>query len=185
MTDVGLAILDDDSELDLLVLAASSGDEHAWREVCQDVELALGKLLRDPRVTGRAPLRDAERKHVIAEVLARLREDGFRRLALYVEQRRTHSTPRFSTWLRVLAQRAMREQPRAMPAASAAMHQVLHRAAELLDEPQLSALELWTQSASFGEIAGELGFGSPDVARGQVEAALDALRDDFRARAAR
>lgn len=59
--------------------------------------------------------------------------------------------------------------------------EVLRYAAGTVPEPQLSALEMWAQSASFEEIAGELGVADGSAgAEKLVRAAIERLRRRFR-----
>jgi DNA-directed RNA polymerase specialized sigma24 family protein len=57
---------------------------------------------------------------------------------------------------------------------------VLRYAAESVPEPGLSALELWTQSASYDDIARELELDGADSAEKLVRAAIERLRRRFR-----
>jgi DNA-directed RNA polymerase specialized sigma24 family protein len=58
--------------------------------------------------------------------------------------------------------------------------EVLRYATGAVAEPGLSALELWTQSASYDDIARELELPGPDSAEKLVRAAIERLRRRFR-----
>ena len=61
--------------------------------------------------------------------------------------------------------------------------ELLRYAADHVPEAQLAALELWTQSAGYDEIARELGLASSSEAERMVRAAIERLRRRFRGEA--
>jgi len=71
----------------------------------EDVEPWLEKLVANPRFLGRLGQREDDRANIILEVMARLYADGFHRLKLFVESRRTSPQLKFKTWLRVVTKR--------------------------------------------------------------------------------
>ncbi|MFT3695932.1 MAG: hypothetical protein QM831_22540 [Kofleriaceae bacterium] len=95
----------DDVGMEALVVRAAVGDASAWRELWVYVEPWLEKLVGNPRFLGRVGQRDDDRSNILLEVMARLHADGFDRLKLYVETRRTNPNIKFKTWLRVVAKR--------------------------------------------------------------------------------
>ena len=92
-------------ELESLVESAARGDSAAWRALWEEVEPWLEKLVANPRFLGRLGQREDDRANIIVEVMARLYADGFHRLKLFVESRRTSPQLKFKTWLRVVTKR--------------------------------------------------------------------------------
>ena len=205
----------DDRELEARVALAAGGDTAAWRDVWENVEPWLEKIVANPRFLGRLGQRDEDRANIMVEVMARLHADGFRRLQLYVETRATNPQLGFKPWLRVVAKRVgidylrghqsyldRRRDPQRgtapgewvqrgqMPSENrlgerppvtnrGTALELLRYAAQSVSEPALSALELWTQSASYDEIARELGITADEAAK-LVRAAIERLRRRFR-----
>jgi DNA-directed RNA polymerase specialized sigma24 family protein len=95
----------DERELETLVARAAGGDGAAWRELWEEVEPWLEKVVANPRFLGRVGQRDDDRSNIIVEVMARLHADGFHRLKLYVDTRRTSPQLKFKSWLRVVVKR--------------------------------------------------------------------------------
>ncbi len=58
--------------------------------------------------------------------------------------------------------------------------ELLRYAADHVPEPQLTALEMWTQSAGYDDIARDLGLASAAEAERMVRAAIERLRRRFR-----
>jgi DNA-directed RNA polymerase specialized sigma24 family protein len=200
------------------VARAAEGDAAAWRTLWEEVEPWLENTIGNPRFLGRVGQRDDDRSNIVVEVMARLHADGFHRLKLYVETRRTSPQLKFKTWLRVVAKRVgidylrghenYRDRRRAPDRGSAPGRwvepgtlppqselpgerppitnrgtalELLRYAAAAVPEPQLSALELWTEGASFDEIARELEVtAGADGAEKLVRAAVERLRRRFR-----
>jgi DNA-directed RNA polymerase specialized sigma24 family protein len=208
----------DEGQLEALVARAAEGDAASWRMLWQEVEPWLDRMVANPRFLGRVGQRDDDRSNIIVEVMARLHADGFHRLKLYVEMRRTSPQLKFKVWLRVVAKRVgidylrghenYRDRRRDPDRGSAAGQwvepgtlpsqsklpgerpqmtnrgtalELLRYAAGAVPEPQLSALELWTEGASFDDIARELevGAGAPGAEK-LVRAAIERLRRRFR-----
>jgi len=208
----------DDAELERLVARAAEGETFAWRALWEDVEPWLEKVVANPRFLGRVGQRADDRSNIIVEVMARLHSDGFHRLKLYVETRRTSPQLKFKTWLRVVTKRVgidylrghqnyvdRRRDPNRgsapgqwveagpLPSGSklggerppvtnrGTALELLRYAAGAVPEPALSALELWTQSASYHDIARELEIeGGAEGAEKLVRAAIERLRRRFR-----
>jgi DNA-directed RNA polymerase specialized sigma24 family protein len=99
-----VSIMADEVQLEALVARAATGDTSAWRALWKDVEPWLEKLA-NPSFLGRVGQREDDRNNIMIEVMARLHADGFHRLQLYVETRRTSPNLKFKTWLRVVAKR--------------------------------------------------------------------------------
>ncbi len=94
-----------EAQLEVLVAQAAEGDTAAWRALWEDMEPWLEKVVAHPSFLGRVGQRDDDRSNILLEVMARLHADGFQRLKLYVETRRTSPKLKFRTWLRVVAKR--------------------------------------------------------------------------------
>ena len=88
-----------------LVADAAGGNEAAWVALWLQVEPMLLRLARSPRVSGRMSEDEDDCRNIVVEVMARLRDDGFRRLRLYVEQHDRNPGLAFEPWLRVVARR--------------------------------------------------------------------------------
>lgn len=208
----------DETQLEVLVARAAEGDTSAWRAVWEDVEPWLEKVVGNPRFLGRVGQRDDDRSNIIVEVMARLHSDGFHRLKLYVETRRTSPQLKFKTWLRVVTKRVGIDylrghenyvdrrrdpnrgsapgqwiEPGTLPSQSklpgerppmtnrGTALELLRYASGAVPEPQLSALELWTEGASYDDIARELEIeGGGAAAEKLVRAAIERLRRKFR-----
>lgn len=170
--------------METLVERAASGFPGAWEELWAVVEPMLVRIVKNPRFVGRVGQREPDLENVVREVAARLREDNAERLRLYVAARRDNPKLHFETWLRVVAKRAgidyvqgaAETEDAALSGERTAL--LLQRAIVLLDEIELSALELWVQSASFQQIADEVTGGDVYAARAAVDRALTRLRED-------
>jgi DNA-directed RNA polymerase specialized sigma24 family protein len=95
----------DEDTLKVLVAHAANGDTASWRTLWEEVEPWLERMVANPRFLGRVGQRDDDRSNILIEVMARLHADGFHRLKLYVETRRTSPQLKFKSWLRVVAKR--------------------------------------------------------------------------------
>lgn len=208
----------DEGQLEGLVASAAAGDTASWSALWEDVEPWLERVVANPRFLGRVGQRDDDRSNIILEVMVRLHADGFHRLKLYVETRRTNPRLRFRTWLRVVAKRVGIDylrghenyldrrrdpnrsgapgtwrEPATLPSQSklpgedpgmtnrGTALELLRYATAAVPEPQLSALELWTEGSSYESIARELELA--DGSRGAeklVRAAIERLRRRFR-----
>lgn len=105
LTDVSPPDPPIDDELEALVRRAASGDEEGWQALWRRVEPKLVRIVSRPSFLARLGQREDDRRNVVLEVMARLRADGFRRLALYLEARADNPRLGFMTWLRVVAKR--------------------------------------------------------------------------------
>ena len=92
-------------ELEELVRDTLAGDPAAWQRLWQQVEPILYRMLRRPAVLGRLSDSEDDCRNIVVEVMARLRTNGFARLARYAEARRAHPTLPFVGWLVVVAKR--------------------------------------------------------------------------------
>ena len=207
----------DEQEVEVLVAAAAAQDEAAWQRLWAAIEPPLSRIIAQPRFLGRLGQREDDRHNIVVAVMARLRDDGFRRLRVYLEAKQGNARLRFFSWLRVVAKRVgidyLRAHPdyvrrhdadasqpghwvetRTMPPASrvggerppvtnrGTARELLRYAAGALPDDQRQALELWTQSESFGEIAHALGLGAAGDAERLVRAAIERLRRHYRER---
>lgn len=105
----------DDPELEPLVDAASAGDGEAWQELWRRIEGPLAAILRRPSVLGPLSRSDDPVKDVLVALMAKLRDDGFRRLHAYVEARRADPGLTFMRWVVVVAKRVALDRIRADP----------------------------------------------------------------------
>jgi DNA-directed RNA polymerase specialized sigma24 family protein len=106
---------DDEARLETLVARSADGDEAAWRELWTEVEPRLCRLIGRPRFLGRLGRQEDDRHNIVVEVMARLREQGFHRLRLYLGARAKNPRLGFFTWLRVVAKRVAIDYMRAHP----------------------------------------------------------------------
>ena len=88
-----------------LVRRSCDGDEEAWQALWRWMDPKLEVLVRRPRFLARLSQHDDDRRAIVLEVMARLREDHFRRLKLFLKAREQdrHLAP--MTWLTVVAKR--------------------------------------------------------------------------------
>ncbi len=205
----------DEEELETLVVAAAARDESAWQRLWSATEPQLLRIVAQPRFLGRLGQREDDRRNIVVAVMARLRADHFKRLAMYLEARATNPRLRFMSWLRVVAKRVgidylrahpdyvRRHEPDAsrpgvwidpatLPPASqlrgerppvtdrGTARTMLQFAADAIPDDQRRALELWTQSESFEDIARTLGLSTGQQAERMVRAAIERLRRRFR-----
>lgn len=198
----------DEHQLELFVERAAGGDAAGWRAMWAEIEPWLDRLVANPQFLGRIGQREDDRNNILIEVMARLHADRFHRLGLYCSTRRANPRLRFKTWLRVVAKRVGIDYLRGhqnyvrggqgwVEAGTLPPHsrlggerppvtergtalELLRYAAESVPEPGLSALELWTQSADFPDIARRLALPSAGDAERLVRAALERIRRRFR-----
>lgn len=104
-----------DVELERLVTTAALGDEDGWRDLWSHVEPRLAAVLRRRTFIRRAARPDDDARDVIVAVMARLRDQGFHRLKLYLAARRADPTLTFMRWLIVVAKRVAIDVMRAHP----------------------------------------------------------------------
>jgi DNA-directed RNA polymerase specialized sigma24 family protein len=95
----------DDGDLEGLVPAAASGDPDAWHALWRALEPRLAGLVRKPRVTGRLSASEDDCRNIVVEVMARLSDDDFRRLKMYLASRAANPQLSFVPWLLVVARR--------------------------------------------------------------------------------
>ena len=105
----------DDAELESLVVTAAEGDQAAWTALWSRLEPWLFALLRKRTFIGRLWQREDESRDVVVAIMARLRENDFHRLKLYLSTRRDDPELVFLRWLRVLAKRVAIDYLRAHP----------------------------------------------------------------------
>jgi hypothetical protein len=186
-------------ELEDLVAAAAAEDEQAWQALWARIEPALTRILAQPRFLGRMAQREDDRASIAVAVMARLRDRQFHRLRMYLDARRANPRLRFLSWLRVVAKRVGIDYLRANhdPVAQTlhtgdasarppmtnrgTAREMLRHAAGVVPPDQLRALEMWTRSDSFADIAVTLGMADAATAERAVRAALERLRRTFRA----
>jgi len=92
-------------DLHALVGDTLAGDERAWQQLWQEVEPTLYAMLRRPHVLGRLSQSEDDCRNIVVEVMARLRVDGFARLAHFAEAHRHNPAIPFLGWLVVVAKR--------------------------------------------------------------------------------
>jgi DNA-directed RNA polymerase specialized sigma24 family protein len=95
----------EDAELEALVASAATGDAGAWQALWQALEPRLGGLVRRPRVTGRLCRNEDDCRNIVVEVMARLCDDDFRRLKMYLATRADNPQLAFVPWVLVVAKR--------------------------------------------------------------------------------
>jgi len=105
----------DGDEIETLVLAASEGDELSWHELWRRLEPRLASVLRRRNVLGPLSRSDDPVRDVLLAVMAKLRDDGFRRLRGYLDARRATPTLTFIPWVIVVTKRAAIDRMRADP----------------------------------------------------------------------
>jgi len=105
----------DDDEIERLVLAASSGDANAWHELWRRLSPRLTAVLRKPHVLGALHKREDPVQDVVVAVMAKLRDEEFRRLRVYLEARRGDPELTFMRWVIVVAKRVAIDRVRADP----------------------------------------------------------------------
>lgn len=94
-----------DGDVDELVARAATGDEPAWQALWAHIEPMLGAIIAKPRFLGPLGQREDDRRNIIVDVMARLRDNNFARLAHFVEARVRNPDLRFKTWLLVVTKR--------------------------------------------------------------------------------
>lgn len=205
-----------EEEVETWVTEAAGGDEAAWQRLWVAIEPPLQRIVAAPSFLGKLGRRDDDRHNIIVAVMSRLRADGFKRLALYLEARTANPKLRFLSWLRVVAKRVgidyMRAHPDylrrhdkdaskpgewvdagTLPPASqlfgqrpqmtnlGTAHELLAYARSgALPDDQCKAIELWSQSESFEDIARALGLKNSQAAERLVRAALERVRRKYR-----
>src|SRR5687768_14443423 len=103
-----------DAELERLVVEAVDGDDGAWQALWRALEPRLSALLtRRTFVAYGGRAEDA--RDVLVAIMARLRENDFQRLKVYLQARRADPQLGFMRWLIVLARRVAIDSMRAHP----------------------------------------------------------------------
>jgi DNA-directed RNA polymerase specialized sigma24 family protein len=104
----------DEVTLASLIAGSCAGDETAWQALWAWLDPRLSAMVRGFRM-GRISQGEDEPRAVVLEVMARLREDDFRRLRLFVEGRRRDGGLALLPWLKVVAKRVAIDSMRAHP----------------------------------------------------------------------
>ena len=163
-----------------LARQATQGDDEAWRALWDHVEDVLEGYIGSPRFLGRLGQRVGDRQNIIREVMERLRADNMHRLRLYLELQREQPSLDFDSLLRVLARRVGNDYLRGARQGTSeevtASSESMRHAAEVVHEPALSALELWTLGSSYTDIARELELADADEAERMIRGALETLQ---------
>jgi DNA-directed RNA polymerase specialized sigma24 family protein len=100
---------------DSLIAGACAGDEAAWQELWRWLDPQLDALVRRRRVLGRFSQRDDERRGLVLQVMGKLRQDGFRRLEMYRQERARNPALTLLGWLTVVTRNAAVDYLRAHP----------------------------------------------------------------------
>lgn len=91
--------------IDQLVASVADGEAGAWDRLWLLLEPLLSRMLRSARATGRLCGSEDDRRSILVEVMARLHDDEFRRLKLYLHACEQRPGLAFEPWLRVVARR--------------------------------------------------------------------------------
>lgn len=94
-----------DAEIEDLIPRAVEGDEAAWRSLWEGLEPRLGAVVRKPRFAGRLSRNEDDVRNILVEVMGRLRDDDYRRLRRYLQQKAAKPKMTFMPWLIVVAKR--------------------------------------------------------------------------------
>lgn len=94
-----------DDEIEALVVDAVDGDERAWGTLWQAIEPRLLGLVRKPSFSGPLSGRDDDCRNIVLGVMARLRDDDFRRLRGYIGAKQAKPSMRLIPWLIVMTKR--------------------------------------------------------------------------------
>lgn len=101
--------------LESLIAPVCDGDEVAWQALWRKLDPELDALVRRRRMLGRLSEREDDRRGVVLLVMAKLRQDGFRRLKMYSEERRRNADLSLLTWLTVVLRNCAVDYARAHP----------------------------------------------------------------------
>ena len=104
-----------DAGLEDLVASAAAGECAAWQQLWRAIEPHLSRLVANPRFLGPIGQREDDRRNVLLEVMARLCDNDFHRLDVYLAARRNNPRLNFLSWLRVVAKRVGIDYLRAHP----------------------------------------------------------------------
>jgi len=105
----------EDLDLELLVANAAGGDETAWQRLWAEVSPRLDAMIRRPQFLARIGEREDDRRDIIVEVMARLRDRQSRRLRVYLEAKKNSPDMTFMPWLNVVAKRVAIDHLRRSP----------------------------------------------------------------------
>jgi DNA-directed RNA polymerase specialized sigma24 family protein len=97
-----------------LVRATCAGDPQAWQALWAWLDPRLALMVRRFRL-GRISSEEDERRGVVLEVMARLREDDFRRLRLFADAAERDPALALMSWLRVVVKRVAIDYMRGHP----------------------------------------------------------------------
>ena len=95
----------EDAALEVLVASVAAGEPQAWGSLWQALEPRLFGFVRTPKVSGRLCQDLDECRNIVVEVMARLSDDDFRRLRMYLDARAERPTLAFMPWLMVVTKR--------------------------------------------------------------------------------
>jgi DNA-directed RNA polymerase specialized sigma24 family protein len=104
-----------DDEIEALVAKVVAGDERAWQELWAALQPRLLGLVRKPKFLGDIADNEDACRDIVLAVMARLREQDFMRLRLYLDARARTPTMIFFSWLGVVTKRVGIDHMRAMP----------------------------------------------------------------------
>ncbi len=104
-----------EDEIERLLPRVCAGDESAWQGLWRLLDPRLDALVRRRRLLGRLSLSDEDRRVVARLVMERLRQDGYRRLKMFREERQRTRTLSFLAWLTVVARHVAIDYLRAHP----------------------------------------------------------------------
>jgi DNA-directed RNA polymerase specialized sigma24 family protein len=104
-----------EDQLEQLVAAAATEDEHAWQALWTEIEPQLSRIVAQPRFLGRLGQREDDRHNIVVAVMGRLRANRLDRLRLYLAAKHDNPRLRFMSWLRVVAKRVGIDYLRAHP----------------------------------------------------------------------
>jgi hypothetical protein len=105
---------DEAAEVTGLVGLAAAGDEDAWQRLWRRLDGPLHGMIRQFRM-GRISQEEDERREVVLEVMARLRESDFRRLKMFLAAQAEDSRLTLFPWIKVVARRVAIDHLRVHP----------------------------------------------------------------------
>jgi DNA-directed RNA polymerase specialized sigma24 family protein len=103
-----------ESEFLALIERSCTGDEQAWQGLWARLEGPLSGMIRQFHM-GRVSHEEDERRAVVLEVMARLRDDDFRRLKMFVVAKGSDPLLALLPWIKVVARRVAIDHLRAHP----------------------------------------------------------------------
>lgn len=107
-------VAETDGNISDLLDRTLAGDGQAWQELWGWLDPRLTAMVRRFRLA-RISHQEDDRRGVVLEVMARLREDDFRRLRLFAETSARHGKLALLPWLQVVAKRVAIDYMRAHP----------------------------------------------------------------------